>query len=395
MTSYRPKAARLLLAALLAAAPCLAQSNGTLALSNDAPVVASIPNPPIVFEGSDHRLHLAYEVHLTNFYESTGPLKLQSLSVFMDSSKVPVASFSHEKLLDLLTADDAPKSGTEVVIRPGGFKVLFVWLTLPAGVFAPHSLRHIVVVSDPKDKAQILDGAPVAVSQNPAPMIGPPLCGHIWLVDEGPGNAKSHHWGSMLAEGGVATIPQRFAIDFFGLNDAGHAVESPTDKLNQTANTQWAGFGTDVLAVQDAVVRDLRDGIPDHAPLAPLPELTEITARGAYGNFVILEIAPGIFAHYAHLQSGSIRVRIGQHVKRGAMIAHLGDSGNAGGPHLHFHLSDRVTFELSEGLPYVFSSFDLLGKSDEGSMLNPASAFHPKPVAEKKTLPLHGDVVRF
>lgn len=391
------------LKALFALIACLAtlgpgvsaQSNGALATSADAPVTAHIPHPPTAFEGTDHRLHLAYELHLTNFYESTGPLKLQSLSVFADASKLPIASFSGERLLDLLTADDAPKTGTDLVLLPARFRVLFVWISLPAGAPTPHILLHTLAFTNEKGKVQTLDGASVAVSPDTALTIGPPLRGHTWLVDEGPGNAKAHHWGSVLAENGVATIPQRFAIDFFGLNEAGHAVESPLDKLNQTANTQWTGFGADVLAVHDAIVRDLRDGIPDHAPLAPLPEVTDITARGAYGNFVILELAPGIFAHYAHLQNGSIRVHPGQHVKRGEALAHLGDSGNAGGPHLHFHLSDRVTFELSEGIPYIFSSFDLLGASSEGTMLDPASTFHAQPVAEKKTMPLHGDVVRF
>lgn len=196
--------------------------------------------------------------------------------------------------------------------------------------------------------------------------------GHIWLVDEGPRNPKSHHWGSMLAENGIVTSPQRFAIDFFGLNNAGHAVEAPPDKLNQTSNNQWIGFGSEVLAVRDAVVRDMRDGVADHVPLSSLPKPSGITARGVYGNFIVLEIGPGIFAHYAHLQNGSIRVHIGQHVKKGDVLARVGDSGNAGGPHLHFHIADKSTFALSEGMPFVFSSINLLGKTNEGAMLDPA-----------------------
>ncbi|GAA3767940.1 hypothetical protein GCM10022270_30830 [Terriglobus aquaticus] len=44
---------------------------------------------------------------------------------------------------------------------------------------------------------------------------------------------------------------------------------------------------------------------------------SNLTARGVYGNFVILEIAPGIFAHYAHLRTGSLPVRPGQRVHCG------------------------------------------------------------------------------
>jgi murein DD-endopeptidase MepM/ murein hydrolase activator NlpD len=86
---------------------------------------------------------------------------------------------------------------------------------------------------------------------------------------------------------------------------------------------------------------------------------------------------------------------IGQHVKKGDVLARVGDSGNAGGPHLHFQIADKPTFELSEGMPFVFSSMDLLGMTNEGAMLDPASTFHGQPSAEKNALPLYGDVVRF
>jgi len=164
---------------------------------------------------------------------------------------------------------------------------------------------------------------------------------------------------------------------------------------NRVSEDQWIGFGSEVLAVRDAIVRDLRDGIADQAPLSSLPKPTEITARGAYGNFVVLEISPGVFAHYAHLQNGSIQVHQGQLVKRGDVLARVGDSGNAGGPHLHFHISNRSTFELSEGMPFVFSSVDFLGVSTEAAMLDPASGFHAHPLEERIVLPLHGDVVSF
>jgi len=383
-------AKRLLLFALF-----LIGASTAAAQVNDAPVEAHIPHAPTVFEGSDHRLHVEYEIHLTNFYESTGPLTIKSLSVYGSSSKPPIAVFSKEELMKLLNFEEMPKTGTDLVIAPGRRTVLFLWLTIKKDSPLPKSLHHIIDFADSTKKIHTLAGAKTRIDQRPVLALGAPLRGHMWFVDEGPGNPKSHHWGSMLAENGIVTVPQRFAIDFFGLNDTGHAVEAQPDKLNQTNNKQWIGFGTEVLAVNDGIVKDMRDGIPDHAPLAPLPEPKEITARGVYGNFVVLEIAPGIYAHYAHLQNKSIRVKIGQHVKKGDVLAYLGDSGNAGGPHLHFHVSDKPTFELSEGIPYVFSTFKVVGTTDEGSMLNPASKFQKHPAAVKRALPLFGDVIQF
>jgi len=44
-------------------------------------------------------------------------------------------------------------------------------------------------------------------------------------------------------------------------------------------------------------------------------------------------------------------------------LAHLGQSGNSV-PHPHFRLSNKATFEGSEGIPYEFESFDYLGPED-------------------------------
>jgi hypothetical protein len=46
-----------------------------------APVEACVPMAPTAVRGSDGRLHLEYELHVTNFYASNGPLHLSELSI--------------------------------------------------------------------------------------------------------------------------------------------------------------------------------------------------------------------------------------------------------------------------------------------------------------------------
>jgi murein DD-endopeptidase MepM/ murein hydrolase activator NlpD len=93
------------------------------------------------------------------------------------------------------------------------------------------------------------------------------------------------------------------------------------------------------------------------------------------GNFVVLEVAPGVFAHYAHLQPGSLRVKVGDRVRRGMVLGHLGQSGQAPLPHLHFQVSNAVTFKESEGLPFVLRAFARTGAATLGEVLNqPAKA---------------------
>ncbi|WP_185284609.1 peptidoglycan DD-metalloendopeptidase family protein [Hymenobacter sp. NBH84] len=233
----------------------------------------------------------------------------------------------------------------------------------------------------------------------PALVLGPPLEAGVWLTHEGPGNPHAHHWGSgVVVANGHTTIPQRYAIDFFGLDSTGHAVRVERNQLAASARTDWNGYGASVFAVANGIVRDVRDGEPDQVPLAPLPPPTALTERGLMGNFVVLEIAPHVYVHYAHLQPGSVRVRVGDRVRRGDVLGRIGQSGNANAPHLHFQVSTAVTFEESEGTPFVFRFFERLGTATLGDVLDRS---RPVPLdtvpacPHRRQLPLDGDMIKF
>jgi murein DD-endopeptidase MepM/ murein hydrolase activator NlpD len=100
------------------------------------------------------------------------------------------------------------------------------------------------------------------------------------------------------------------------------------------------------------------DSIADHAPHSPLPP---ITLGNIGGNVVTTRIGPGQYAMYAHLKHGSTRVRIGQNVAAGQIIALVGNSGQTTAPHLHFQFTDGSALFGSEGIPYVLRSYTDLG----------------------------------
>ena len=365
---------------------------------HQAPVEARILWAPSVVAGSDGQRHLAYELRITGFQDGDEPLKLVRIDVHAQPGGAPLATIAGDAIGALLSQpsqDGEFRDG--VSIGPGRSRTLFFWLTVPPGV-APAALRHRLVFRTAKGELAQADGVDTAIRLAAPIRIGPPLRGGRWLAVDGPGEHRSHHWGGSVAIDGKLTIPQRFAIDWFALDDGNHSVRGAHDSLAATVDGDWIGYGRDVLAVADGVVVDARDGIPNGRPLAPLESPDDLTARTLYGNFVVLQIAPNAFVHYAHLQDASLAVRIGQKVSRGAVLGHLGQTGAAGAPHLHFHVSDRPTFEQSEGLPFAIDAFVLLGQAAIADTFDPTR--HVELLAARSgprrfELPLGGSVVTF
>src|SRR5215472_6464857 len=126
----------------------------------------------------------------------------------------------------------------------------------------PASIRHRVTVQladNPRPRG--VECAPTPVLQG-AIRIAPPLMGGEWLAGNGPQDA-SHHRGEIGTMQGRATISQRFAFDF--------SVPPKEDSLD---NWKHPGYGTPVLAVADATVLAVTDGIPDnvaHDVFAAIP----------------------------------------------------------------------------------------------------------------------------
>ena len=81
---------------------------------------------------------------------------------------------------------------------------------------------------------------------------------------------------------------------------------------------------------------------------------------GRLANFVVVLHSDGTTGEYFHLQHGSVQVRVGDHVARGALLAFSGNTGYTTVPHLHFGVyrteqggrtqSLQVSFTTREGL---------------------------------------------
>ncbi len=77
---------------------------------------------------------------------------------------------------------------------------------------------------------------------------------------------------------------------------------------------------------------------PEGTPIiAPAEGVAIFTGKnGAYGLSLVLDHGNGITTRYAHLLK--IVIKNGEKVKRGEIIAYMGNTGRSTGPHLHYEV---------------------------------------------------------
>jgi hypothetical protein len=350
---------------------------------------------PTPFSGSDGQIHLAYELTVTGL---TGAhrARFERVEVFGESDPKPLVSYASSDLDQrVMRPEGDPKSRYGPVVSAGSTALIHVWITLLKDQAVPRTLRHSFRISA-EDGAEVQAGdARVDVRSATPFIVGPPFRAGAWLAHNGPGEHHSPHWGSALVNEGGARIPQRYAIDFIGVDESGKAVRGDYRK---STNEDWIGFGIEIQAGVDGVVHAARDGLIDNQPLVQLPPPASPSASDTYGNYVIIAVNDHTFVHYAHMQRNSVVVKAGQPVRRGQVIGRLGNSGNTNGAHLHFNITDGPLPEASQGLPFVFDTFDLLGKTTPDIALGAEPSSEPprfSPSKRRKELPLDGTVVRF
>jgi peptidase M23-like protein/tetratricopeptide repeat protein len=351
------------------------------------PVALEMPVRPNPFR-SKGKTVLAYELHVCSLF--AGDLTLQSLEVLSDTDKSErLARYEGKDLGDLMTHPGAATEPEDKAsIAPGTRAVVFLWIPLDASTPTPARLRHKLLfraVNPGNNVVQrILEGAVLDVGE-PAITIGPPLRGEGWVA-RWIGNESFHRRGLMVVNGEMG-IGQRFATDW---DKYGPDWRSWHGEGKQ--NSDYASYGQEVVAVADAMVKSVKTGVPENGiQSANLPNTLDLAA----GNNVVLDLGNGRYALYAHLKA-DIRVRPGQKVRRGEVLGHVGNTGNAVGPHLHFQIASKPAPLTGEGLPFVIDSYDLLGYETE-EQGNSGAWPAPTGRAEmrKKEMPVANQVVRF
>jgi hypothetical protein len=322
------------------------------ATENMTPLLLDVQDPPVPFMGSDGRVHLVYELWMTNF--SSADVSVEKVEVL--SGEDLLQSVDAAMIASRLQAAGQRESAGKLAGSAQG--LLFLHVTLGAGAPIPPHLVHRVTVhasAAPPGRQEITEiGGEVTVDRQTVVSIGPPLHGERYVSADSCCDAVRHTRAALPVNGRV-WLAQRYAVDWEELDAQGRIYAGPQEKLES-----YTIFGKPVVAVADAVVAAVIDGLPEQTP-GKYP--INIPLDEADGNSVILDLGEQRYAMYAHMQPGTIQVRVGQRVNAGQLLGLVGNSGNSVAPHLHFQVINRPSSLASNGLPYEIKDFEITGKS--------------------------------
>ena len=340
-----------------------------------------------VVRGDDGKDHVEYELLVVNAVDQ--PVTLTSLTVLDPAAKEltriegPVLVAATQTLLDKKPVMEIPASAAVSVD---------VDLIVPPGT-APERVTHRLVYSVPAGTSTavfveppVIDGPEVVINRRAATVIKPPVKGDGWLSTSACCTPNVHRDLRVAVNGRRIETPETFAVDW-ALLKGDRVYEGDGSR-----NDQFYVYGADVYAVANGTVVSVQDGKPD---ATPNKAMTPKTLSDFGGNQVMLEIAPKVYAVYAHLQPGSLRVKVGDTVKVGATLAKIGNTGPSLGPHLHFGLLNRPDLFTGRSLPFVIDSYTLAGRADFKASQGDTVAITPESKQVRSAYPLYGGIQNF
>lgn len=339
----------------------LASQSGPLGAAGASPTIPfppiqldmSVPFQPTLFRSGGFN-YAVYELHVQNYTD--GPLALQELAI-VDPGHTPsrpVASFAGSALYQRLVPIGAASVDVDNPLEGGKRAVVLICLAFAITDTAPAVLSHRMLVGD-----AMAEGPTIGLRHTQLKVLAPPVGGADWIADNGP-SLQSHHRTGIFVAGGRAHLSRRFAIDWKQIKHDSLYSGDARDVRS------YYSYGKDVFAVADAIVVSSLDGLPDNVPrtAAGFSTAVPLTMANVAGNAIVLDLGDGQFAYYAHLKPGSVRVNAGDTVRRGQVLAQIGNSGDARWPHLHFQIATGPDILASEGVPFLIDSY--LARDDNG-----------------------------
>jgi murein DD-endopeptidase MepM/ murein hydrolase activator NlpD len=105
--------------------------------------------------------------------------------------------------------------------------------------------------------------------------------------------------------------------------------------------------GSEVYAARDGIVVKVKEDSKKSGKTRAFIKHT---------NNILIEHSDGTLGSYSHLKYQGAKVKVGQRVKKGDLIALSGNTGYSTGPHLHFVVYKLLSVDKRESIKIKFSS---------------------------------------
>lgn len=341
----------------------------------DPGLSAEVVTPPSPMPATDQKVHLVYEVFMRN--TSATPVSLDRFVVCDPARGRPVDTLEGDAIERRMIANGAFTR----TLGPGESGFLMVDVRLRPEARVPAGLTHRL--------NDVSAQAPTRIDRRPPIRLSLPLDGpNIGVI--GCCDLPLGHRRALLNLDGRSVIAQRYAIDFLRLDDGLNSLSG-----DPARNESYFIFGDDITAAAPGRVVAVRDGVPENTPPNPPANLG---LNDLAGNYVVQDFGGGRFALYAHLQTGSVRVRAGDRIERGQLLGQVGNTGNSTQPHLHFHVTDGSGLPsglAADGAPYLFDRFAFEERITGLDLVPPVLARVPAEPPHRRTAqyPLTGDII--
>lgn len=361
---------------------------------------------PAPVEMTDGKVHLTYELVLTN--AAPIPFRVDKIEMHDAATSALVPNTTGRVDITPLAGGteaegttDPGAGNTSATIPPGTTYVGWVDVVFPQRSAVPTTIEHVVTgavlpPNGPPVPAELRIGRTDTATDGPV-VLGAPVPPGIWYMSEGCCADDTHHRRGLGPINGELSVPQRFAIDFYKLDEQHRTWVGDPSKLES-----FLTYRVPILSAAAGTVVAALDGFANTTALPNPPKPPPINET--VGNHVIVKVADGVYVLYAHMDPGSVAVRVGDQVTRGQQLGLIGSSGNSTTPHLHFQILTLPTYFPADSKPFAFDSFTLLGRVpdriwDDNMALEPTGTL-PFTAATPTSphtneLPLDRDVVQF
>jgi len=155
-------------------------------------------------------------------------------------------------------------------------------------------------------------------------------------------------WSVMQAHDGEYTHKEEWqhAWDFIILDKKGKQFKNTGNNVED-----YYCYGKSIIAPADGTISDIFDGIDDN-------KIGEINTVKNWGNSIVIKHTELLYTQVSHIKKTSFKVTKGDFVKKGDILAVVGNSGHSAYPHVHFQMQ-ATPYVGSETLDYPINNYIL------------------------------------